>query len=176
MTRVKRDQVSQNIFILRHGEAGVPLDDPKQDDERSLTREGRREIEEVAEALPVLGVRFDAIASSPLPRALQTAEIVARKFKKLNVLEEWDELKYTGETSDLYRRLAQVKGGSSIMLVGHEPHLSGLIAEIISGKTSANIVLKKAGLAKIRINEFKPKITGELRWLLPPKLMKKMIR
>lgn len=175
MTSVRPDQVKLTVFVLRHGEAGAPLDDPKQDDERSLTKVGRREMDEVARALPLLGVKIDAIATSPLPRALQTAEIVARKFKKLNILEEWDELKYTSETSGLYRRLARVKNGSSILLVGHEPHLSGLIAEIISGKTSANIVLKKAGLAKIRINEFKPKVTGELRWLLPPKLMKKMM-
>ncbi len=176
MATGKRDQVRLNVFVLRHGEAGVPLDDPKQDDERSLTKEGRREIDEVAEALATLGVKFEAIASSPLPRALQTAQIVARKFRKLNILEEWDELKYTSETSDLYRRLARIRHGASIMLVGHEPHLSGMLAEIISGKTSVNIVLKKAGLAMIRINEFKPRITGELRWLLPPKLMKKMVR
>jgi phosphohistidine phosphatase len=174
VSRTKQNQVKLNVFVLRHGEAGVPLDDPKLDDERSLTKEGRREVEDVAESLVGLGVRIDAIASSPLPRALQTAEIVARKFKKLNILEEWDELKHTSETTDLYRRLARSRRGANVMLVGHEPHLSGVIAEIISGKTSANILLKKAGLAKIRINEFKPRITGELRWLLPPKLLGKM--
>ena len=60
------------------------------------------------------------------------------------------------------------------MLVGHEPFLSEMINEIISkGKpNSANIVLKKAGLAKIRILTLTPVPKGELRWLLTPKFSK----
>lgn len=173
MTRVKRGKAMLDLYILRHGEAGTPLDDPGKDDERPLTREGREEMQEVAESLPGLGVKFDVIATSPLRRALQTAEAVAREYKKLNKLEQWDELKYSADTESLYRRLARQKKGSSVLIVGHEPHLSGMIAEIIAGTSSVNIVLKKAGLARVGILGLKPKISGELRWLLTPKLMKK---
>ena len=158
---------------MRHGEAGARFDEPEKDDARSLTREGRREIDEIAKSLPKLGADFDLIATSPLPRALQTAEIIARKYRMLNKLEQWDELRHPAETDALFKRLAHVKKGSSLLLVGHEPHLSGMIGEIISGNSGVNIVLKKAGLARLEILAFKPKITGELRWLLTPKIVKK---
>ena len=60
------------------------------------------------------------------------------------------------------------------LIVGYEPYLSSLISEIISdANTSSHLVLKKAGLAKIRItSQYAQNIHGELKWLLTPKLMK----
>lgn len=173
MTRVKKGKVALDLFVLRHGEAGVPLDDPSKDDNRPLSREGRRETEEVARSMSKLGIELELIASSPIPRAFQTAEVVAREYKKQNKLETWNELKYSAETESLYHKLASQKPGSSILIVGHEPHLSNMIAEIIAGTSQVNLVLKKSGLARLGILSFKPKITGELRWLLTPKLMRK---
>ena len=161
------------LFVLRHGEAGTKPDDPEKDDARPLTREGHSEMEALAASMPKLGVELDSVATSPLPRAAQTAEIVARRYKLLNRLELWDELKPSGELENLFRRLARQKGGSNLMIVGHEPQLSGMICRIISGSSEVNLVLKKAGLAKVEILGFKPKITGELRWLLTPRIMKR---
>jgi phosphohistidine phosphatase len=172
-SRSRPRKTSLEIYLLRHGEAGARFDEPEKDDARPLTREGRTEMAEIAKSLPKLGVEFDLIASSPLPRALQTAEIVARQYRMLNNLEKWDELHHPAETESLFRRLSRQKKGSSVFLVGHEPHLSGMIGEIISGTSGVNLVLKKAGLAKVEILAFKPKITGELRWLLTPKIVKK---
>ena len=169
----KRGKSSLEIYILRHGEAGARFDEPEKDDARPLTRDGRKEMTEIAKSLPKLGVDFDLIASSPLPRAVQTAEIVARQYRMLNKLEKWDELRHPAENETLFKRLSRARKGSSVLLVGHEPHLSGMIGEVISGNSGVNLVLKKAGLAKLEIQAFKPKITGELRWLLTPKIVKK---
>ena len=152
------------------------MDAPEKDAERPLTPVGRREVVDIAIALQSLGTKFDVVASSPLKRALETAEIVARKFKKLNQLEEWDELKPAGDTGKLFQKLSRLKATSRILVVGHEPYLSSMIGEIVAGKTSLNLVLKKGGLAKVRINTFKPRISGELRWLLTPKMMTKIVR
>ena len=172
-TTVEDGKSLLELFVLRHGEAGVKFDDPEKDDARPLTRDGRSEIEQIASSLPRLGVELNLVASSPLPRSLQTAEIVARRYKLLNKLEQWDELKPSGETDALFRRLVRQKNGSNLLIVGHEPQLSGIMGEIISGSSGVNLVLKKSGLAKVEILGFKPKITGELRWLLTPRLMKK---
>jgi phosphohistidine phosphatase len=161
------------VFVLRHGEAGPSFDEPERDDARSLTREGRTEIEAIASSLPELGVELDLVVTSPLPRALQTAEIVARQFRVLNKLEQWSELRPLGESESVYRRLSLQKAGSSLLMVGHEPQLSGMIGEIVAGSSHVNLILKKAGFAKVEILGFKPRITGELRWLLTPRLMKK---
>lgn len=169
----RRTKSTLEVYVLRHGEAGARYEEPEKDDARPLTRDGRREMTEIANSLPKLGVELDLIASSPLPRALQTAEIIARQYRMLNKLEKWDELRHPAENETLFKRLSRTKKGSGVLLVGHEPHLSGMIGEVISGNSGVNLVLKKAGLAKIEVLAFKPKITGELRWLLTPKIVKK---
>lgn len=164
------------LFVLRHGEAGKRLGTGN-DAERSLTVAGQKEVEEVAESLTEMNVKLDFIVTSPLKRALQTAEIVARTLKvKNNSLEEWDELKPEGNRQDLYRKLSRFKQESSVMVVGHEPYLSTMISELIfNGNGTGKIVLKKAGLARIGITVLQPKVKGELRWLLAPRHMKKMV-
>ena len=129
---------------------------------------------QVAKFISSLRIEFAVVATSPLKRALATAEIVARKLRSLNRLEEWDELRPTGDSSELLRKLSRLGSTKQVLLVGHEPYLSAMIAEIVAGKTGVNIVLKKGGLAKVRVTTFKPTASGELRWILTPKLMKNM--
>ena len=162
------------LYILRHGEAGKRLQSGSKDADRPLTVTGRKEVEKVAESLSDLGLKIDIIASSPLERALQTAEIVAKEFKLKRKVELWDELKPEGSTNNLYKRLSQQKRESSVLLVGHEPYLSTVISELIFDGAKGRIVLKKSGLAKITITSFQPKAEGELRWLLTPRHLKEI--
>ena len=166
---------SLKLYVLRHGQAGAHIDDSSKDAVRPLTADGRKEIGEIANSLKRLDVSFELIASSPLKRALETAKIVADKLKTKN-LEQWDELKATGDSGALFTRLSRLKGKMRILLVGHEPHLSGIIGEIVSGKSNVHIVLKKGGMAKVSLDELRPKVSGELVWLLTPKLLKKLSR
>jgi phosphohistidine phosphatase len=165
------------LYILRHGEAGKRQSVGSKDSERALTVTGEQEVEKIAEALQELGVTFDFVATSPLKRAYQTAEVVARALKvKKGRMEGWSELKPEGKRPELYRRLSQFKQGSSILVVGHEPYLSTMIGEIVFGNSAGNIILKKSGLARIGITSFRPNIKGELRWLLTPKLLKNVVK
>jgi phosphohistidine phosphatase len=163
---------SIDIFILRHGEAGNRMAAVEKDSERPLTPEGRAEIQKIAKSLKAVGLETDRIYTSPLRRARETGEIVANVLK-IPTLKEWDELKPDGSKAALYRKLARLEQGSRPILVGHEPYLTSMIGEII-GTTSANIVLKKGGVGKVRITSFTPRISGELRWLLTPKIIAKM--
>ncbi len=131
-------------------------------------------MEEIAESLLTMGLRFDAILASPLKRAYETAAIVSKALKSLDRLEQSDELKPEGKRSELYRKLAKFKPESSVLVVGHEPYLSTMIGEIVSGNSNSHITLKKGGLAKVRTTSFIPKASGELRWLLTPKQIRKM--
>lgn len=165
------------LYILRHGEAGKRIPSGSKDSERPLTVAGQEEVAEIAGALAKLNVRFDFIATSPLKRARQTAEIVARVLKvKKGSMEEWNELKPEGRRTDLYRKLSQFKPESSVLVVGHEPYLSAMVSEIVFDGGIGRIVLKKAGLAKITVTAFQPKSRGELRWLLTPKHLKKVAK
>src|SRR5213082_371050 len=76
----KAIQFIMELYFLRHGEADWP-DWKKSDDERPLTKRGKKEMHEVAAFLKRLKVRPDLIITSPLPRAAQTAEIAAQHLK-----------------------------------------------------------------------------------------------
>lgn len=163
------------LYILRHGEAGKRMPASGKDSERALTVTGEDVVKEVAQALTALKVKPDFVATSPLKRARQTAEIVTKTLKiKKGDFEEWNELKPEGRHQDLYRRLALFKPESEVMVVGHEPYLSAMIGEMVFGG-SGRIILKKAGIAKVMVTSFHPRIRGELRWLLAPKHMKQMV-
>ena len=69
-----------DLYFLRHGEADWP-DWKKSDDERPLTKHGKKEMHEVAKFLKRAKARPDLIITSPLPRASQTAEIAAKHLK-----------------------------------------------------------------------------------------------
>ena len=162
------------LIILRHGEAGNRVPTASQDGERSLTVSGKEEVDDVARSMVELKLKFDLIATSPLKRSIETAKIVAKRFKKEKTLEVWEELRPEGESRSLYRRLSKLKQDSSVLIVGHEPYLSSVISEITAGKRGAHIALKKAGIAKVEVNSLSPVPDGELRWLLTPKLLKKV--
>ena len=173
-----------DLFILRHGYAGDKLPDPIQDLQRSLTADGKSEVKKIAKSLKKLDIKLDIILSSPLPRSLQTADIIHDEYKLETKVELCDELipKQNNKLL-LYSKLTAIKDYFSILIVGHEPYLSNMISDIISknnGKNSNNlninnrIVLKKSGLSKIRITSTVPKLKGELRWLIPPNILKQI--
>jgi phosphohistidine phosphatase len=164
-----------NIFILRHGEAGTHASLPSKDSERPLTEAGRNEVEKIAKSLHGLRVEFDRMATSPLKRAKETAEIVAKIYENSSPkLEVWEELRPEGSKMEVIVKLSKLKQDSDVMLVGHEPYLSTLMGEIISGSAACRLVLKKGGIAKVQIHSFAPKVNGELRWLLTPRHLRKM--
>lgn len=177
-----------DLFILRHGEAGKRFSSDNKDFGRPLTVTGKKEVADIAASLKDLGIKFDLIITSPLKRAHQTAAIVAKTLKNEKKMEDWNELKPEGKRLEFYRKLsssAQIKQQSSVLVVGHEPYLSQMIGEIITSgngnSETANIVLKKAGLAKITVtpsssssSSSNSNMRGELRWLLTPKHMKNM--
>ena len=165
------------IYLLRHGEAGKRVAVAARDEERVLTALGRMEIEEIGEAMARRRYEFDVVLTSPLKRAKETAAIVNRALKRKTPLEEWPELAPEGNRNAFYRRLAKLRPGSSVLVVGHEPYLTTAIGEIISrgGEGSGlRIALRKGGLAKLYVTGFTPRATGELRWLLNPKQIRKL--
>ena len=165
---------NMDLFILRHGEADKSSGSG--DFARPLTVAGTEDITQVAQWLKDLDAKLDAVTTSPLKRAHQTASIVAKIFNIESKLMDWDELKPESNRMELYRKLSfKLFKESTVLIVGHEPYLSTLISEIISltDDASCRIVLKKAGLAKMNITSYSVQIIhGELEWLLTPKLMK----
>jgi phosphohistidine phosphatase len=166
------------VYLLRHGEAGKRMVVAEKDSERGLTEAGRREVREVGESMAGINLKFDVVATSPLKRAKETASIVNRALKRKGEVEEWPELAPEGSREALYRRLGRQRADVSVLLVGHEPYLTTAINELATkghpGDSGMRIVLKKGGLARLSVGGSGIKLSGELRWLLSPKLIRKM--
>jgi len=167
-----------DVYLLRHGEAGKRTHLAAKDADRALTAAGRQEIEEVGEGMAALGLEFDFVVASPLRRARETAVIVHKALGRKGAVEEWPELSPEGNKVAFYRRLGKLRPGSKVLCVGHEPYLTTAIGDVAGRGGGASpgfrISLKKGGLAKLWVTGFIPKITGELRWLMTPKQIRKM--
>ena len=151
------------LYFLRHGEADWP-GWTKPDDERPLTDFGKKEVRQVAKFLNGLKVKPDVIVSSPLPRALQTAEVAAEQLKtKLRQDEALEPGFGISELSTVLKR----HRSKILMLVGHEPDFSS----VISALTGGFIKMSKAGVALVDIDPENEK--GRLLWLFPPKFARK---
>ena len=151
------------LYFLRHGEADWPhWTSP--DDERPLTDFGKKEVRQVAKLLDRLKVKPNIVVTSPLPRALQTAEVAAGQLKtKLRQ----DEALEPGFGISELRTLLKRHGSKVLMLVGHEPDFTS----VISALTGASLKLSKAGVALV---DFDPETEkGRLLWLFPPKFARK---
>ncbi len=148
------------LYFLRHGAADWP-DWKNPDDERPLTKAGRKEMHEVGDFLAALKAQPDLVLTSPLPRAAQTADIAAEHLK---VRAREEKLLEPGFAIEDLLRLLKKYPQQILMLVGHEPDFTSVIAAL----TGANLKLSKAGVALLEINTTK----GRLLWLFPPKIAK----
>ncbi|MEO8440499.1 MAG: phosphohistidine phosphatase SixA [Spartobacteria bacterium] len=146
------------LYFLRHGAADWP-DWKKLDDERPLTKAGRKEMHKVGEFLLRLKVKADVILTSPLPRAAQTANIAAEHLK---VRAREEKLLAPGFQADDLQRLLRKYPQQVLMLVGHEPDFTS----VVEAMTGAKLKLSKAGLALVELSGQ----TGKLLWLFPPKV------
>ena len=166
------------LFILRHGEAGQKSSSLAGDRKRPLTSSGKLEITEIANALKIIGLKFDLIVTSPLKRASDTAMIVAKVFKIGNKVQEWDELAPEGKKTDLYRKISELKEEYIVLMVGHQPLLGEMANDMIHrGKSSpCNLLLKKGGIVRIRLLRKSNVPTGELRWLVTPRILKNICK
>ena len=162
-----------NLYILRHGiavERGTP--GYAKDADRPLTPEGERKLQLIAEAMQALELNFDRILSSPYLRARQTAEVVAETYDAHKQLDFSDSLVPDGSTQQLVELLNRLRPSpESVLLVGHEPYLSGLVSLLVAGKENFCVVLKKGGLCKLSTESLKHGRCAALDWLLTPKQM-----
>ena len=160
------------VYVVRHAEAEERRPG-RRDDERELTGEGRAEFEQVVSGLAALGVRLDKIFTSPLIRARQTAEILARGLPG-PVPTEIEALAPGGAFEGVFKALREAGSDLAIALVGHEPSLGALVSVATAGVPSEGTPLKKGGIACLRFPG-EPRVKGAiLAWLLTPKQLRRL--
>jgi phosphohistidine phosphatase len=155
------------VYFLRHGEAGKSSGGAGRDAERALTGEGIARMAREAVLIASLRLGLDAIITSPLVRARQTAEIVARELHLLDALAIDERLSPGFDAGALQAIIRERGAATALMFVGHEPDFSSTVAECISG---GRVELKKGGLARVDIDD-PDSLAGTLVWLLPPRVL-----
>jgi phosphohistidine phosphatase len=164
-----------NLYLLRHAIAvdhGTP---GFTEAARPLTPQGRAKMRQAADGMKALGIKLDAMLTSPLIRARQTADLAAAALGAKEKLHEIAALKPGTPFDKLWTALKPFASCGEIMLVGHEPFLSELLATVLTGQPQGmHAIMKKAGLCKIEIDGIPPKSRGVLHWLLTNKQLREM--
>jgi phosphohistidine phosphatase len=158
------------LYLLRHGEAAEHGDPQFKETERPLTPKGIQRTKQLTHALREMEISFDAILSSPLVRARQTAEIVGRGLGEKVQLT--DTLAPSGNMGKLVEQVNAIQPvPQSVVLVGHEPYLSVLISLLCTGGPDLPLKLKKGALCRLEVESLTTGKCAILEWLLQPRLV-----
>jgi len=158
-----------DIYFLRHASAGEPKLNPAKDDERQLDKLGIEQSHNVGRALAAMEVELTAILSSPLPRAAETAKIVAEEIGHKNKVVMEAALRPGGSYEQLREVLERYGSKDAVMFVGHNPNLTEFLNKVLIGEDASDVIeLKKAAVAKVEKNGNQ----AMLKWCIPPKTMR----
>ena len=164
-----------DLLVIRHAIAGdreAWAETGRPDRERPVTPEGETRMRMNAQALRALVPDLEIVGTSPFTRAAQTAAIVAEVFGGLAVTDV-PGLAHGGPFADVRDWLAG-RRESCVAVVGHEPDLGGLISWFLTGDPEPLMGLKKGGACLLRFEGPPMPGGGDLRWLLPPKVLRRM--
>ncbi len=155
------------IYLVRHGSPYTSMEDP----ERRLNDDGIKESRQIGKLFKLFYMDLDVIASSPVTRARQTAEIIA------------EETGYPKEQTKITKALEpEVSAGEAIsyledftdkkrvLLVGHLPSIGEIASELISGNRDISMHFEAGGVCRIDVKQI-PTNTGKLYWFLTPGLL-----
>ena len=155
-------------ILFRHGIAADREDWARDDALRPLTQKGVKRTQAAASGLLQLGIAPDHILSSPLVRALDTAQIIREVFKLREDVQVRDELLPDAPPDKLFPALSVLPSDACVVCVGHEPNLSEVAGLMLFGQPVAGLSLKKAGACCVEFKQDPRAGHGVLHWWLTP--------
>lgn len=161
-----------NLYFIRHATAEPKADS---DAQRNLTAEGKEEAKLLGKGLKKLGIKPDEILTSPLNRAVQTAEIIAQVMKMGKKPVVFPQLENGHSSSELFEVIKKYDKQSSLFLVGHMPSLAEHLAEFLGVGRPQAFPLDKGGIGAIRSDDTLRLGTWELRFLLRQAQIRKLL-
>jgi phosphohistidine phosphatase len=153
--------MARQLWLLRHAEAEPH--GTREDSQRRLTERGERQARAAGAALARLGASFEAVLFSPKVRARQTAELAAEAWPagERERLAAHASLASDFDGAQALDAAAQLDADGRLLLVGHEPDMSRVLADL----TGVRAAVKKGGVAAVRLEG----TGGELLILMRPR-------
>ncbi|MCU0971870.1 MAG: phosphohistidine phosphatase SixA [Gammaproteobacteria bacterium] len=163
-----------NLLLIRHGIADDRFEFARRngnDDERPLTEKGIARMRSGAAGLLRLVPALDVLASSPLTRARQTADIVQEAYGKPRATIV-DALSPGREPEDVGDWLSLLPVEAKVAAVGHEPDLSELVGWLTTGEPHGFVAMKKGGACLLEIATAPGACSARIEWLLTPRQLR----
>jgi phosphohistidine phosphatase len=159
------------LFVMRHGIAEDRELWHGPDEARPLTFKGMEKTRLAARGLAHLEIRPEVVASSPLIRARQTADIVGEELHITSRVAIWPALEEAGFQS-LCANLNRT-GEQSTLIVGHEPGLSRFVAQLLTGAADGFAMqFKKAAVCALDVDFSAAEPGATLLWFLTPQQLR----
>jgi len=159
-----------NIYFLRHASAGEAKLSATEDEKRPLDKLGIEQSHNVGRALAALHVTVDAIISSPLLRAMQTATIVADEIGYEGKIVTDTALRPEATYAQFQELLRPYSGKDAILVAGHNPSMTEFVNRLLAGQAAPHAIeMKKGAIAKVEKAGRRPAI---LKWCMPPKIVR----
>lgn len=164
------------LLIVRHAKAedrDAFAAEAKPDAERPLTEAGRKQARKAARAIKEMLPRIDVLATSPLVRALDTARLIAKEYKRLPVT-ELPALAPGLSEKTVLAWLAGQPNDATIALVGHEPDLGRLTTWLLCSRSRTIVEFKKGGACLLEFAATPEAGSATLAWLLTPGQLRRL--
>ena len=152
----------KRLYIVRHADAGNPAEWIGPDVERPLSSKGVKQAARLAAALVAAGTNVGSLRTSPARRCTETCAVIAAALETTATI---DEHLADGPTAAHVAKLLARRGSDALLLVGHQPHLGNLIAELTG---IAAIPVEKGSMIRIDIAAPYTPGSGRLVALVPP--------
>ncbi|HEX3725105.1 MAG TPA: histidine phosphatase family protein [Pirellulales bacterium] len=158
------------LYLVRHAYAGQHGDPRYPDDElRPLTRKGCKRFRRVIKRLSRRGFEPTIVATSPLVRCRQTAEVICQRISPPPELFELESLK-PGSNFEAIVAWSQPHAAEELAWVGHSPDLDSMACALL-GAREGSILLAKGAVAAIAFDGPPAAGQGQLRWCVTPKTL-----
>jgi len=157
---------SMIIYFLRHASAGQYQPNSQKDEKRPIDEKGKQQCRDVGRALAAMKVDVDVVISSPLTRAMQTAELVTKEFGHKGKVVVDDAMRPEATYDQFHELVTKYKDKDAILVVGHDPSITEFLVQLLAGTDAPEFVdFKKGAVAKVGSDG-----QAKLNWVLTPKL------
>jgi phosphohistidine phosphatase len=163
------------LYVMRHAlaeDAAAGVDDAA----RHLTEKGRERTRAAAAGMRAMGIVPDVILTSPLARALETAELIAAAYDGHQAAQVRPALGIGPSVADAIAAIVPFARHDNVIIVGHEPQLTAMIATLLTGAADAmHLRMRKGACVALELPIGRLERGGaELHWMMTQRQLRKL--